>query len=425
MEQRRSSASPWTPGAWAINPRRRQTYLRRLTFGALAAFTAFGLAACSSSPSGTPVSSSPTSSSSPATTTNPTAQYTEYSRPGPYAAGTFEMTVKGDPVSVWYPAPPSAAAGHERVTYRLTQWLPAAIDKLIPATFPDAVTEDAYTKVPFEAGTFPVVLFAHGFSGFPEQSTFLTAHLATWGFIVVAPELTTMDVTDAVEGTLPNSSTHAGLKRLLDTNVAQVEAALNAVYALDKRSGSIFYGHVDTSQAAIVGHSMGGATAVETARTDLRIKVVVSLAGVPTTPLSRSIPILFMTGSLDQTVLPKGVESFYKSFLPGKSLVVIADAGHNVFDDVCTMNHAHGGIPGAITELHLPVPPDLRDAVTDGCNPPDIYPPKVWGLINQATTAELLWGLGKNNTLVGLGAGIDNAFGGLTASYSGDLGSVS
>ena len=41
---------------------------------------------------------------------------------------------------------------------------------------------------PATGGPFPVVLFSHGYAGFPEQSVSLTTHLARWGFVVVAPD---------------------------------------------------------------------------------------------------------------------------------------------------------------------------------------------------------------------------------------------
>ena len=44
-------------------------------------------------------------------------------------------------------------------------------------------------------GPYGVVVFSHGFAGFPEQSVDLTTHLASWGWVVavamppIVPEL--------------------------------------------------------------------------------------------------------------------------------------------------------------------------------------------------------------------------------------------
>jgi len=134
------------------------------------------------------------------TTTAHVATLTEFSGPGPYAAGTFQYDVDGDPVVVWYPVTKSVVVGRRPYTYHLRAWLPAAIRRLIPSSLADGVTEDAFSGVPVAPGTFPVVLFSHGYGGYPEQSSFLTAHIATWGMIVVAADQQKRDLTAVFEG---------------------------------------------------------------------------------------------------------------------------------------------------------------------------------------------------------------------------------
>jgi len=346
------------------------------------------------------------------TTTRPVDTYTEFAHAGPYAAGTMTMSVHGDLVVVWYPAPPSSTAGKTKFVYHVRSFLPKAIQSIIPKSFPDGVTEDAYAGLPVASGEFPVVLFSHGFSGFPDQSTFLTAHLATWGFIVAAADQTSMDIGDTVLGKLNPS---------LALNIRQQTAALAAIRALGRASSSIFSGHVNESEAGIVGHSAGGETAVATAAADPAIKVVVSLAGVPATPPKRSLPMLFMTGSSDHVVPSAGIELFYEQVRAPKGLLVIDGTGHNVFDDVCTIARSEGGLGGAAKLLHLPVPSSILGLAADGCKPPDVYPPIAWPLIDQATIAELRYGFGQDSSPVGLGPGLDHAFHGVTGVYSSDI----
>ena len=38
------------------------------------------------------------------------------------------------------------------------------------------------------ASRCPLLVFSHGNSGYRQQSTFLTTHLASWGFVVAAPD---------------------------------------------------------------------------------------------------------------------------------------------------------------------------------------------------------------------------------------------
>ncbi len=48
---------------------------------------------------------------------------------------------------------------------------------------------DAVRDIPASTdGPFPLVLFSHGFAGFRLTSTALTTHLASWGFVVIAPD---------------------------------------------------------------------------------------------------------------------------------------------------------------------------------------------------------------------------------------------
>jgi dienelactone hydrolase len=351
--------------------------------------------------------------SSPTTTGKPTADVvtsTEFSKPGPYAAGTVRFDVGGDPVVVWYPVAKAAVAGLEPYTYHLRSWVPAAIQKVIPASFADGVTEDAFSGVPVAPGSFPVVLFSHGYGGYPEQSTFLTAHLATWGMIVVAPDQQRRDL----------SAVFTGKKLQVEpsADVTEQLAALSYVKKLDTTSGTLLFGHVDSAKVASLGHSAGGGTAVLLARADPAILGWIALAGVPVALPSTPVPSLMISGSLDKTVPTSTVRTFYNSVQGHKALLVIDGYGHNVFDDICTINHAHGGVVGAVKELKLPVPTSLLELATDGCSPPDIYPPHAWPLIDQAVTAQLRSDFGQSSSVLGTSASVHAAFPGIDAQVS-------
>ncbi len=331
---------------------------------------------------------------------------TRFAASGPYAAGSVHYVVGGDPVVVWYPAPKSSAAGRQRYTYHLRAWVPAAIRNIIPASFPDGVTEDAYQGVPVASGSYPVVLFSHGYGGYPEQSTFLTAHLATWGMIVVAPDQVDRDLSAVIGG---------GGSAATPDDVPEQLAALAYVRQLGQTPATLFTGHVKSSEVATLGHSAGGGTAVQVAAADPAVRGWIALAGVPARPPSVPVPSLMVSGSRDRTVPTSTVRTFYRSVGGHKALVVIDGYGHNVFDDVCTVNHAHGGVVAAVKELHLPVPPGLLQLATDGCSPPDTYPPSAFPIIDQAVTAQLRFDFAETPTVVGLGSALGAAFPGVHA----------
>lgn len=368
-----------------------------LALGAVAGGLA--LAACSS---GTP--------SATTGTTAVTHSFTRYAADGPYAAGTVEYTVGGDPVVVWYPVSPSAVAGRAPYAYHLRAWVPAALRAFVPKSFPDGVAEDAYRGVPVASGSFPVVLFSHGYGGYPEQSSFLTAHLATWGMIVVAADQQKRDLTAVIDG-------KAGPVEPAQ-DVTEQLAALAYVTRLGHTAGSLLDGHVDASLLATLGHSAGGGTAVRVAAADPAVRGWIALAGVPVAVPARPVPSLMISGSLDKTVPTSTVRGFYSSVTGHEALVVIDGYGHNVFDDICTINRAHGGVKGAVKSLGLPVPPAILQLGTDGCEPPDRYPPTAWPLIEQAVTAQLEYDFYGTHRPVGIGAGVVTAFAGVHASWT-------
>ena len=107
-----------------------------------------------------------------------------FTEPGPFAVGVTTLSLPGDraPVEVWYPASPASVTGKPKVTYDVQDLLPVALKKLFPAGFQGGVYQtDAYRGIAVADGRFPLVAFIHGYSGFRNQSTFLTTHLASSG----------------------------------------------------------------------------------------------------------------------------------------------------------------------------------------------------------------------------------------------------
>jgi len=337
-------------------------------------------------------------------------QYKEFSVAAPYSTGTAQFDVNGDPVVVWYPVDKTDVAGRSTYTYHVRSWVPASIASLVPASFADGVPESAYQNVPMANGAHPLVLFSHGYGGYPEQSSFLTAHLATWGMIVVAPDQQKRDITAVILGQAQQDNP--------PDDVTEQLAALGYVEQQNAVSGSLFSGHVDASEVATLGHSAGGGTAVAVTAADPSIRGWIALAGVPMPLPSKPVPSLMISGSLDKSVPTSDVEHFYDSVTVHKALLVIDGYGHNVFDDVCTINRAHGGLSGAIKSLHLPVPAGIAQLATDGCEPPDAYPPTAWPLIDQAVTSQLRFDFGESTSTVGLGPSLETAFDGVHAHYS-------
>jgi dienelactone hydrolase len=321
----------------------------------------------------------------------------------------FETTSTGDTVVVYYPVDPSATAGKPTYTINLLRWFTgsptAPIPDGLPSTLPTTLATSAYRNVPISSkGPFPVVMFSHGYGGYPEQSSFLTDHLATWGFVVVAPDHRSRDLKAVVSGK-PDTS---------QSDVTDLRQALALVTSMNSRAGTLLTGKLDLTRVASLGHSAGGGAAI-TLADDKDIRTYIGMAPVPgTTPPSK--PGLIMQGTADTVVKPTGTLTLYGTLRAPKRLVLIGDVGHNVFDDACTIGAAQGGLVSFIKTLKLP--PSFEAIATDGCTAPDVSPPTAWPLIDQVVTAQLRYGLGLDAGPVGLDNGIDHAFAGVTAKVS-------
>ena len=98
--------------------------------------------------------------------------------------------------------PPRSRAwpGSPKATYDIADWLPPALKKLVPAGYSVTYPSGGVRGVPAAPGRYPLVVFSHGYAGFRDQSTFLTARLASWGFIVAAPDHYSRDLTEVLGG---------------------------------------------------------------------------------------------------------------------------------------------------------------------------------------------------------------------------------
>ncbi|MBN1963127.1 MAG: hypothetical protein JW910_00670 [Anaerolineae bacterium] len=170
-----------------------------------------------------------------------------YAEHGPYAVGVRAVAIDREARSlaalVWYPA-------------------------LNPDDLPEAIT---YVRAEGEQsghalldaapdlanGPYPLVVFAHGNGGWNSQAAYLTEHLASWGFVVMAADHpgSSFPAFAAGEGQID-----ALARRPLDV-LAQIDY-LDAAAAADEGP---FAGLVDLESIAITGHSFGGNTALAAA----------------------------------------------------------------------------------------------------------------------------------------------------------------
>ena len=164
---------------------------------------------------------------------------TSYAARGSFGVGyhnvTLTDTTRTTPANGTYPGAPDR-------TLVTTIWYPT--DNHDAAQVLDA---------PFTAnggGPRPLIIRAHGFSGFRTDSLYMVQHLASRGYIVVAPDFPLSNLN------APGGPTLADI----DKQAGDVSFMIDYAIAENTNSSSFLSGHVDTDKIGAIGHSLGGAT---------------------------------------------------------------------------------------------------------------------------------------------------------------------
>jgi predicted dienelactone hydrolase len=329
-----------------------------------------------------------------------------FTAPGPFGVGETTLTLPTDsaPVEVWYPATKQSVAGKPEATYDVADWLPPGLKKLIPAGYSVTYPSGGVTGVPVAPGRYPLVVFSHGYAGFRDQSTFLTARLASWGFVVAAPDHYSRDLTEVLGG--PTAATAK------TTDVQDLKATIALMKAKDGSAASPFAHHVDLGLIGAVGHSAGGAAVEALAATDPQVTTFVGLAGATVGAFGATKsgpdsmvphqPGLLMSGTADHVISDTSMISAYGRLHSPKRLILVRGAGHLVFADLCEVGSSQGGLLSIAAVLHVPVPASLVPLASDGCSAPDLSPPLAWPMIRQVVTAQLRHAFGFDTSNAGL-----------------------
>lgn len=149
---------------------------------------------------------------------------------GPWGVGVTTLSAidrAGTPlvVEVWYPASPDPDAEPETTL-----------------GIPTTAIRDA--PIDHRGAPFPIVGFSHGAGGLRVQSVYLTEHLASWGYLVVAP--------DHPHDTLGSSSDQR--PEVLRARPQQISASIDAAAST--------FEIADPTRIGVAGHSFGAFTAL-------------------------------------------------------------------------------------------------------------------------------------------------------------------
>jgi dienelactone hydrolase len=193
---------------------------------------------------------------------------------------------------------------------------------------------------PTGTGPFPLVLFSHGLRGCRDQSTYLLRAFAQNGFMVVAADHKDNRCGQqlSVDDILSASQNPSGLSEPALADRRRDMENLRTSVLGDKALSAL----IDSNKIVLVGHSLGGYTALAVAGAHLGAKmdgVVGAVALAPyTAPLQTggtigglSIPVLFEVGEED--LITRGIAPVVAKMRSPACLVVYRGAGHFAWVD--------------------------------------------------------------------------------------------
>jgi len=321
-----------------------------------------------------------------------------YRDAGPFEAGVTTIMLADRMVEVWYPVDPGDDAGLEPDAYFIRDTLPDAFDAILPADVNPPFVTDAYREAPAsDEGPFPLVLFAHGFASYRNQSTFLTTHLASWGFVVAS--------VDYLERGLASVLGQPPDPQLEDTALTRM--VVDRMALENERPGALLEGRISTERVAITGHSAGGGTSIRFGGEPDVVTYIPLSAGFPSDSMVELAdkPSLWLTGDIDGVVEPgRTINAFEEASTlsaPAR-LVLIDDMGHLGPSDICAIGESGGGIVQIALDAGLPIPESLVRLGTDGCQPEALPVEDGWPTIRHFVTAQLRWAFGVDSEPVGL-----------------------
>jgi dienelactone hydrolase len=290
------------------------------------------------------------------------AEAIDPSKPGPFPVGNlclhltdssrYDASYQSDRqllVEVWYPAAPEAAGQPEGkiMDFVDDRWA-EVVNFVFGLLLPEEELENLQKptgSVPLappdrEHGPYPVILFSHGNGGLRFQNYTLARHLASHGFVFVAPDHTENCAFAALPDQLVIFNPLLMPKSFLDRPADLAFILDDLLQRNAAGSGDFLEGLLDPDQVALSGHSLGGTTVMLLVQLDSRVKSGITLAGPWIAPavVSLEIPMMYMIGLEDKTVgVPYNswIKKVYeKSPLP-KFLLEFPDGGHYTFTDAC------------------------------------------------------------------------------------------
>ncbi len=182
--------------------------------------------------------------------TDPRPDGPPYAVRGPYPVGVSNLESGGEVplgMTMWYPAL-NAEGLRARTKYAYGVKIGKPLGAITLATYAGRAMRDA--SYDLSAGPYPLVILSPGFAMTASTYGWLAEHLASYGFVVLAPE--------------HEEQFDGELNGLWQTAVTRPQDILTVLAYVDESvdSGRALEGLVDADTVAVIGHSYGGYTAL-------------------------------------------------------------------------------------------------------------------------------------------------------------------
>jgi len=216
-------------------------------------------------------------------------------------------------------------------------------------------------------GPFPLVLFSHGHTGYAENSAFLMEHLASHGFVVVAPDHTGNTILDGDERASEIYLQRPGdIAAALDEALATLPVSEGEVFAV----GHSFGGYTvhalagASYDAALIDACLAGedtssycstmtaslAEALRGGLPDPRIRGFISMAPGDYRLFDEGLadatggPVMLMTGDMDDRTGPDA-DAIWSALSGGENLHVrMSGGGHQTYTDYSGVLESFDGL---------------------------------------------------------------------------------
>ena len=203
-------------------------------------------------------------------------------------------------------------------------------------------------------GKFPLIVFSHGSGGTRVGYIYFVEHMASHGYIVMAPDHTGNSRFTFLDGKVVKRGGARAQASAAD-RPNDVSFLIDTMLKWNRGADSRFAGRVDGAKIGVSGMSFGGSTTMNVLSQDGRVTAGVMLApGGPSARTNYTTPNMMMIGTEDSTVGERGnsrSRQFYEESKGPRYLVEIKDAGHFTFTGVEQYNPNYGNGIGSGTRI--------------------------------------------------------------------------